>query len=163
MKIEFDIEGLNGVLETLRSLPSEVVSKRGGPVKLALAKGARLIRDEEKNRLAASIAINGDESTGLLMQNIVATRGKAPSDGKGERYLVRIRRKAYPDKKGSPVTTIKSAHIMEYGSERQVAQPFIRPAFQATAEEAIQTISDDLVARVDKIVTKLSKQNQGLK
>ena len=163
MKVEFDISGLNGVLETLKSLPAEVVSKRGGPVKLALAKGARLIRDEEKQRLAASIAVNGNESTGLLMQNIIASRGKTPSYGKGERYLVRIKRKTYPDKQGSPVTTIKSAHLMEYGSEKQTAQPFIRPAFQSTAEDAIKIISDDLVDRVDKIVNKLAKQNQGVK
>ena len=163
MKIEFDINGLTGVLETLKSLPEEVVSKRGGPVKLALAKGARLIRDEEKNRLKASIAVNGDKSTGFLEQNIIASRGKAPSSGKGERYLVRVRRKTYPDKKGQPVTTLKTAHLMEYGSEHQEARQFIRPAFLSTAQEAIDVISEDLVIRVDRIVNKLAKQNQGRK
>ena len=43
--IRLEVSGIDGVLDTLKSLPAEVVSKRGGPVKLALAKGARLLRE----------------------------------------------------------------------------------------------------------------------
>lgn len=66
MKVEVNLRGVEGVIATLKSLPPEIVSKRGGPVKLALAKGARLIRDEAKKNLRRAIAMNGDESTGLL-------------------------------------------------------------------------------------------------
>ncbi|MFB3129367.1 MAG: hypothetical protein ACE1Y7_06660, partial [Lysobacteraceae bacterium] len=90
MKVEFNITGIPGIIRTLSSLPAEVVSKKGGPVKLALAKGARFLRDKERQNLQAVLE-PGDESTGLLAQNIIATRGKAPSDGNGERYLVRIK------------------------------------------------------------------------
>ena len=38
MKVEFKLQGVDGVLATLQSLPAEVVSKRGGPVKAALRK-----------------------------------------------------------------------------------------------------------------------------
>jgi len=161
MKYEFDIKGLTGVLETLKQLPSEVVSKRGGPVKLALAKGARLLRDEEKTRLQASIAVNGNNSTGFLLQNIISSRGKAPTSSKGERYIVRIKRKNYPDREGATVSTLKVAQIMEYGSKNQNAQPFIRPTFEAKAEESISVVTDDLVKRIDRIVANLAKQNKG--
>lgn len=57
MKVEMKISGVDGVLNTLRSLPSEIVSKRGGPVKLALAKGARFLRDKEKAALRSAIAV----------------------------------------------------------------------------------------------------------
>ena len=120
MKMEMNLLGMDGVLETLKSLPPEVVSKRGGPVKLALAKGARLIRDQAQTNLRAAIAKNGDVSTGLLEKNVIASRGKEPAGGKGERYLVRVRRKAYDGNKigkkqqaGKRVTTHKTASLLE--------------------------------------------------
>lgn len=162
MKVEFKLSGVDGIIQTLRSLPPEIVSKRGGPVKLALAKGARVIRDEAKKNLLASIARNGDESTGLLEKNIIVSRGKAPNSGNGERYLVRVKRKTYerPDNAGGkPVTTLKTAHLLEYGSEHQPATPWLRPAFAATKEKATNTVIDDLKLRIDKVVAKLAKQN----
>lgn len=80
MKVEVKLSGVDGVLDLLKSLPPEVVSKRGGPVKLALAKGARLIRDAARQNLRAAIAENGDESTGLLLQNVISSRGKPPAE-----------------------------------------------------------------------------------
>lgn len=156
--IEFQLTGVDGVLKTLQSLPPEVVSKRGGAVKLALAKGARLIRNEVKKNLQR--VISTDESTGLLEKNIIASRGKQPYGTKGERYLVRVKRKTYPDRQGKPVTTLKTANILEYGSEKQSAQPFIRPAASAKAQEAINVITNDLVKRIDKIVGDLARKNK---
>lgn len=156
--IEFQLTGVDNVLKTLQSLPPEVVSKRGGAVKLALAKGARLIRNEVKKNLQR--VISTDESTGLLEKNIIASRGKQPYGTKGERYLVRVKRKTYPDRQGKPVTTLKTANILEYGSEKQSAQPFIRPAASAKAQEAINVITTDLVKRLDKIVADLARKNK---
>lgn len=156
--IEFKLTGVDGVLKTLQSLPPEVVSKRGGAVKLALAKGARLIRNEVKKNLQR--VVSTDESTGLLHKNIISSRGKQPYGTKGERYLVRVKRKTYPDRQGKPVTTLKTANILEYGSEKQSAQPFIRPAANSKAQEAINVITTDLVKRVDKIVADLARKNK---
>ena len=157
------LTGLEGVYQTLLSLPAEVVSKRGGPVKAALRKGALVILKAEKAELAARIAeVKKEERppTGLMEGSLVATRGKAPTDGKGERYLVRFKRKTYPGRKGKPTTTLKTAQIYEYGSEKQPARPFIRTAFASRAEEAIRTIERELVAGVDKVVAKLAAQNR---
>lgn len=165
MKVEVTLTGIDGVLETLKSLPAEVVSKRGGPVKTALRKGALVILKEERARLAASILHTADgaerESTGLLMKSLIASRGKAPTSGKGERYLVRIKRKTYTRKGGKPVTTLKTAQLLEYGSSKQPAEPFIRPAFRMTAAQAITTIQNELVKALDRVVNKLAQQNKG--
>jgi len=160
MKVDMDLQGVDGVLATLRSLPPEVVSKRGGPVKLALAKGARELRDEAKKNLRAAIAINGDDSSGLLEKNVIASRGKAPTFGKGERYLVRVKRKTYPDRSGKPVTTRKTANLLEYGSSHQPATPWLRPAVQSKGQKIINTVTTDLVKRLDKVVQKLALQNK---
>lgn len=162
LRTELKVSGVDGVLATLRSLPSEVVSKRGGPVKLSLAKGARFLRDKEKQALQAQIKAGDDsESTGLLLQNIIASRGKAPTSGKGERYLVRVKRKMYPGRKGEQVSTLKSAQIKEYGSEKQAPSPFIRNTAAAFAQQTVTIITTDLVRRIDVLVKKLGAQNKG--
>lgn len=162
MKVEVKLSGVDGVLDLLKSLPPEVVSKRGGPVKLALAKGARLIRDAARQNLRAAIAQNGEESTGLLLENVISSRGKAPADGKGERYLVRVRRKTYPGRKpekgGGAPNVRKSAQLMEYGSEHQPARPWLRPAAIQNGERAISVITEDLKKRIDKTVSDLAKK-----
>jgi HK97 gp10 family phage protein len=165
MKVEMQLSGLDGVLDTLRSLPPEVVSKRGGPVRAALRKGAVVIHKQELANLQA-VTANMTEaglraSTGFLAKNVVVTRGRAPTSGKGERYLVRVRRKSYPDRKGKGVTTLATAQLLEYGSSHQPAEPWIRPAFQSRAGEAIQTTQRELLAGIDRIVKKLAAKNRG--
>jgi len=156
--IEVNLQGVDGVLKTLQSLPAEVVSKRGGPVKLALAKGARLLRNEVKKNLQRNIKT--DDSTGLLGKNIISSRGKQPYGTKGERYLVRVKRKVYSDKQGKPVTTLKTANIMEYGSNKQPAQPFIRPAAVSKATETISVVTKDLIRRIEKVTKDLARKNK---
>ncbi len=158
------LSGLDGVLDTLRSLPPEVVSKRGGPVKSALRKGAVVIFKQAKQNLQASVNNATDagkkESTGLLVKNLVVTRGKAPTSGSGERYLVRVRKKSY-ERNGAKVTTLKTAQLLEHGSSQQPAEPWLRPAFSAKAAQAIQTVEAELVRGVDRVVKKLAAQNNG--
>lgn len=168
MKIETTLRGVDGLLDTLKKLPPELVSKRGGPVKLALAKGARLIRDQALTNLRSAIERNGDASTGLLEKSVIVSRGKAPSSGKGERYLVRVRRKAYDQQKisrkqaaGKRATTHKTASLLEYGSVNQMATPWLRPAVRQKSAQAINVITDDLKRRVDLVVKKLAAQNRG--
>ena len=171
MKIELNLRGIDGVLKTLQQLPAEVASKRGGPVALALAKGARLIRDEARKNLRASIARNGEVSTGLLEKSVIASRGKAPIGHKGERYLVRVKRKAYDGQKLTKgdtrvatksrkrVTTLQTANLLEYGSVHQPATPWLRPAVHTKGGEAIDVMTKDLTRRIDLVVTKLRQKN----
>ncbi|MGQ4661346.1 hypothetical protein [Lysobacter sp. F6437] len=150
----------DGVLALLRSLPAEVVSKRGGPVKLALAKGARLIRDEAKKNFRASVAVNGEDSTGATEKAIIASRGKAPTGSKGERYLVRVKKGTFVNAKGEKTSTLMTANLMEYGSSHQPALPWLRPAVQAKGQQAVTVIVADLRRRIDLTVKKLARQNK---
>lgn len=158
------LRGLDGVLQTLQQLPPEVVSKRGGPVKASLRKGALVILREEALNLAratdALTELEG-ESTGLLASSLIVSRGKAPVSGKGERMLVRVKRKTYPGRKGRAVTTLQTANLLEYGTEKQPAEPWIRPAFSAKAETAIRTVEAELIRGVDRVVQRLARQNKG--
>lgn len=167
LKMEMQLSGLAGVLATLESLPAEVVSKRGGPVKTALRKGALVILKAEQQTLRAVMGHQVDgqhvEATGLLLKNLIVTRGKPPSASKGERYLVRVKSATYVRRGGKPVTTKQNAARLEYGTSKQPAEPFIRPAFQGSAARAITTVQTELIAAVDRVVVKLAAQNAGKK
>jgi len=151
--------GIDEALALLKSLPPEVVSKSGGPVKAALRAGARVIQKEAALNIArATDNLSSDEggSTGLLQSSVITSRGKAPSSGKGERYLVRVKKRVYV-RAGEQVTTLKTAQLLEYGSEKQPAEPWIRPAFNAKAETTIRTVQIELVKAIDRVVTKLAR------
>lgn len=158
LRIEMKLQGLDNVLLMLESLPASVVSKRGGPVKSALKKGANLIAKAERQALKATLQDPDDETTGLLQKSIIASRGKPPNSGKGERAMVRIKRRTYTDRKGKVVTTLKTAQLKEYGSSHQTAEPFIRPAFLQNAEKAIRLVETELPREIDKVVNAVLKR-----
>lgn len=161
MKVEVNLQGVDGVLATLRTLPPEIVSKRGGPVKLALAKGARILRDEVKRNLKASIDLRGADSTGTTLGSVVASRGKPPASGGGERYLVRVKRKTFLNAAGKRTSTTMTANLLEYGSVHQPATPWLRPAVLAKGDQVISVVTADLVRRIELVVKKLAAQNRG--
>ncbi|WP_414539973.1 hypothetical protein [Stenotrophomonas forensis] len=161
MKVELQIHGIDGVLSTLEALPAEMVSKRGGPVKLALAKGARLLRDQAKDNFRRSVVQGGADSTETTVESIVASRGKAPVGTKGERQLVRVKRRSYINAKGAKTTTLRAAQLMEYGSATQPARPWLRPAVRRRGSQIIDVVSEDLLKRLDQITKRLAAQNGG--
>lgn len=163
MQVSLNAKGIDGVLNLLEKLPAEVVSKRGGPVKLSLKKGAKFLRDKADAKLIVSLANTDDEgrrhSTGLLRESLITSRGKPPGGGNGERYLVRVKRKSYADRStGARTTTTENAARLEYGTEKQDAEPWLRPAFEENAAAAIDLITRDLVKRVDLVARKLLRE-----
>lgn len=140
-------------------LPPEVVSKRGGPVKQALAKGARMLR----NAIKAAAPVD----KGFLRANIIATRGKVGAGFRGEKYVVRVlaenvkykntrlnrnARRVGTEYELSPAYYWR---FLEYGTKKMAAKPFIRPTGEANAQAVVNMVSADLVRRVDLIVKKL--------
>ena len=160
----FKVIGLEGVMRSLQQLPAEIVSKRGGPVRSALQKAAKLIVAEEQSHLqriidAPNIDPNIAESTGLLKKNIVAKRGRLAGGEKGELYSVNIRRKSYPSTKGKAVSTPQVARLLEYGTEKRPPMPFIRPAFEAVKGRVIPLFVSELQKKLAGIVKKVARQN----
>lgn len=184
MKIEVTLHGLNGILNTLRSLPPEIVSKNGGPARVALRKGAMILVKQAKANFRAAVASPGKsgitKSLGFTEKHIIAKR-KAPREGiNGERYIVTVKPVPYPvqklirrksrsagkrKKRAGPKPRVLAANdiafIMEHGSLHQPATPWLLPAFNAKKEEVLATVEKDLIRGIDKIVKKLAAQNQG--
>lgn len=163
----FKVEGLAGVLKTLRELPPEVVSKNGGPVRRALRKASVVIRDQAKanvQRIIDAPNIDGlpTKSTGLLVKSIGVKR-RAPKGFKGEVFVVNIARRRYPESRGRNTTAAQVGRLLESGSERRQAYPWMRPAFEAKKEEAVRVFTSDLTGNLKRIVKKLAKANAGAK
>lgn len=160
MKVEMKLHGLEGVLQTLKSLPPEIVSKRGGPARKALRKGALVILNAEKanlQRVTSNATASGkQESTGFLLKNMVVRLGRLPTGENGEMYVVRPSVKSYV-RKGQLVTTSMTARFLEHGTSEQPAEPFARPAVESHGETAIRTIESELLREIDRVVAKLAK------
>lgn len=168
MKVVTKMEGLEGVLATLKSLPPELVSKGGGPVRFAVRKAATLIRDRaEVNMRARGMSPGATEknwATGFTAKHIITRRTKL-TRVKGERFVVTVKTATHPNGnrigKGKPIRTNDIAFIMENGSAKQPAEPWLRPAFDEKKAEAASVMERELKAAIDRIVRKLARQNKG--
>lgn len=152
------IEGLEGVMRTLEELPPEIVSRRGGPVRSALRKASKLLVEESRAQIDQITAQHGDDSTGLLRQNVVTVRDSRMSGG--ERYFVRIRRKQYPqDHAGKPVNTRQVGAMLEHGTEKRPPMPWMRRAFELRKHQAAQFFAQEINAQLGRIVRRLARRN----
>ena len=155
------IEGLDTLLDRLRRLGPEA-SKRGGPVRRAVRKGAVIIANEAKANVRQIVAANAtgqDESSGTLEKSIRPVRGKPNRNGlKGETFFVMIPKRArYPISKRTPtgirVSTV--GQMLEYGTAKRRPYPWMGPAFHAKKGEAVRVITDDLLKGIEALEKKL--------
>lgn len=171
------IEGLQGVLKTLRDLPPELVSKRGGPIRAALRKAGRLILEEAKANVQKIIdSPNKDGrfvSTGLAKKSL-RLKTVAPLNGmKGEAVIIAVKSKQrYPDRqisrkrrngergKAKPLAANDVLFMLENGTERRAPMPWMRPAFEAKRAQALSVFVEDLNKRLVRIQKKLEAKNR---
>lgn len=161
------VDGLAGVLDTLKRLPPEIVSKAGGPVKLSLKEAAEMLRDEAKGNVrriidTPNIDREASDSTGLLLLSIQAKRSRVARGKNGEAYVVGIRRKQlYPasrqGQKGG-ITAVQVGRLLEYGTEYMVAKPWLRAAFDAKGGAALNLFVKRLTERTQKVIKKLERE-----
>ena len=155
MKDSRTLHGLDDVLAKLKSLPPEIVSRRGGPVKSALRKGGIVIQKAAQANIR-SIVQQLDESkyvsTGTLEQSVVVRRDPNPQrSGANERYRVLIARRKYPD----GTKTVATARYLEFGTEMRAPTPFMLPAFHSSAAQAISTVETELARSIQRIIRRM--------
>lgn len=158
------IEGLDDVLRRLRALGPEA-SKRGGPVRAAVRKGAVVIQKEAQANVRRIVATpnigGGDVSTGLLEKSIKPIRMKGKRGGeKGESFLVTVpRRTRYPISKRTPsgIGAATVGKMLEYGTPKRQPMPWMRPAFHAKKGEAAKVMADEVLKGIEKLEKKLAR------
>lgn len=139
-KGEVGLEGMKELNKALKQLPDKLQERA---IKNAMADGARAIRDEAKRRAPVD---DGDLRDSIVVSRTVQVKGRRQSV------------------KGGVVIGIKGAprfyaHIAEFGTSRQTAQPFLRPAFDAKQEEALKRIGPKLGKEIEKQARKLNEMS----
>lgn len=171
-KLEVKLQGVDGLLDTLKKLPPELVKKRGGPLRAALRKGARVLVLEARKNFRAAVAQPGvsgvTETTGFTAKHIVSKRRRMYDGQPGERFVVAVDSKPHPSakkmkrkgrkKSSGVIKTNDIAFIMEYGSKNQPAIPWMRQAFLSKAEEAIRVVESEAIKGVEKLAAQVAAQ-----
>jgi HK97 gp10 family phage protein len=154
------IEGLDTLLRRLKAL-GPAASKRGGPVRAAVRKGAVVIQKAavaNVERIVAEPNVGGDnDSTGLLAKSIKPMRAKSPRQYKGETYFVTVPRRArYPIDTRTPtgIAVATVGKMLEYGTSKRQPMPWMGPAFNAKKGEA----ADVMAAELEKGIARLERK-----
>lgn len=149
---QIKIEGLEQLVKNLRQLPKEL---QGKPLQQAVGRASRVVRDEAKKRAPQGSYANRSENApepGRLHENIVSAKRKSQG-GADMEYLVMVRTRGKKDSR-------KNAwywHFLEFGTSKQPAQPFLRPAFEAKKSEALQEMVKYLRKGIERAAKKLKK------
>lgn len=163
-----EIEGLAELVDRLKSLPAEIAGKGGGPVRKALAKCARVIRDDARAR-----APYDEDGIGKhLRDQIVMKRDPNPRaiDNAAERYIVTVK---YKEKKyGNTRKNRRSGKIgkkyvtygdfyywkfLEFGTSKMAPHSFLRAAFEANKESLSGLFRDELAKSIEQAVRKMNR------
>lgn len=142
MKTTVKVEGLRDLGAALQELGADVARR---VVFAAALSAAQVVRKEASQRAPRSAAPHRVGRGGPVVQpgNLakgIATKRLKRSAGKAE-YEVRWKAK----KKGDPFYGL----FQEFGTANQPAQPFMRPAFEATKEQALAAMQERLKRRID--------------
>lgn len=160
------IRGADRINALLRDLPKLVTQgKTGGVVAKSLRKGARVIVNQEKITLQQAIDVGQVYSTGELVKKITVKRKKYM--GKGERMMITLRKGVYKSRAGGVARSEKATLsyyaaglMLEHGSSKQPATPWVRPAFLAKSQEAFDVINDHLLSSLEKLAQTHLPQEQ---
>lgn len=140
------------VVQRMRSLSNKLQKQIA---RKAIAEGAEIIRKEALSRVSVR--------TGLLKSNIIKKSLRSRNPGRVS-YVVGARRakavygntkanvrkgragKSYWGKSSSYY-----AHMVEFGTRKMRARPFLRPAFESKKNAAFEAINQRIVNELDKV------------
>lgn len=134
------VRGLKELERKLQAFPERVARNA---LSSSVGAGARLVRDNAKARAP------GDE--GRLYRNIIAYRMRKGSTRHAISWAVTVKTKGDKD-------SFDNAYywtFVEFGTRYQVAQPFLRPAFESNKLRAVGVIARALRRRLQTEAAKL--------
>ena len=163
MADQISIEGLEGLLRSLRDMPKAI---QGRVVQTGMRKGGNIIRDDARRR--------APRQSGFMASQIVTRRANARSRQRagvgagGEYFTVGVktgRRRKYANTKrnrrnGRVGRTYEEAgwayywRFVEFGTKKIRASPFLTPAGEAKGPEAAQVVINETWAALDKQLKK---------
>lgn len=142
MTISFKIEGLSECYAALHELPKataknvalRVLKKRAKPILDAAEAKAPVASGKLKKSMAISTKLSKRQ------------KSRYKKDGPND-VDVFIGAGALPE-----------AHMQEFGTTSEPAQPFLRPAWDALKDNLTQQLADDMWVEIERAVTRLARK-----
>jgi len=162
MDISVNVQGLAEIERKLKLLPERIGNNA---MRRALRKGANVIRDAAR---ANAKRIDDPETREAIYKNIAVAGGgrrrERQAGGVMMRVGVRGGAKNYKRKEGkyhvggskdNPGGDTWYWRLLEFGTSKMAAQPFMRPAAASSAGAAYQAVAAAAPAEIDKELRKL--------
>jgi hypothetical protein len=180
-----EVEGLGELLRTLQALPKEIVSVKGGPVRVGLRKAGQVFQKAAQANIDRIVAEPNKDgrpsvSTGTLKGAVIVSRDPNPQrSGANERVLVRLRRKArapngqsvhayggslefgsvrQSNSRGKRMTPRQRALHLEFGGENIAAKPWLRPVVPEKSAQALSVFIAETRKAIDRAVKKARRK-----
>ena len=127
--------------------PMRAAAERNAPELTGALKRSIIVTSKVDNRAGKAEYAAVMKGGGTKAQAVGAMRDARRAKGIGGSFA-----EAYlGPEKGSKRDAIKAV-VQEFGSRKQAAQPYMRPAFDAEAQNVIGKIKDELSSEIDKTV-----------
>lgn len=158
--ITLQLKGFDELERKLRALGPKIATNG---LRAANRAGAVVFRDAAKEQLVA----NGSVRTGTLYRNIIVYAKRESIDSRPVHAVgIRGKNKRYKNSRvnrrlgiaGQRYRVLGDAYygrFVELGTSRMAAKPFLRPAFAANVDKAIEAVR----SRLEKIIEREAKKN----
>lgn len=129
--------------------PMRAAAERNAPKLTGDLQSSIIVTSKIDNRAGKAEYAAVMKGGGTKAQAVGALRDARRAAGIGESFAEAFMGPA----KGGKRRAIKAV-VQEFGSRKQAAQPYMRPAFDAEAENVIKRIGTELSREIDKSVTR---------
>lgn len=151
------VKGMRELSEALRQLPQRIARNA---LRQSVAAGASVIRSDAKARapMATAPPGPGQPLPGTLKRSILIRHLSERSGLTSQTYVVGVRHGKRYRKQGKKGNRSQDAYYwrwVEFGTVKMSARPFLRPAFEANKEKAVQVIGEYLARRIPEEVATL--------
>lgn len=160
MKLDVQVQGLTELNRALHELPERVARNA---LRSAVNAGATEVKREAIQRAPVD--------TGATKANLYQKQIREKSGQYQQTFYVGVRRgiaRYANNKKNRQAGIAGKAYrnegttwywrLVEFGTSKMVAKPFLRPAFEATKQAAVDRIAEKLDERIQKFATELAKK-----
>lgn len=144
--VNFQVDGLRELGLRMQGLKADMAGKIA---RQAVAAGAGVVR--------AAARKGAPVDTGNLKAAVIMKRMRKPENGLTEQYIVTPRKGKASDVIAAKRGTGKLgkdayyAHMVEFGTVKMPAQPFMRPALEQNTQRATDAMVKRLRKRLDKV------------
>jgi HK97 gp10 family phage protein len=140
------VEGLQALGEAMRELSRDVALRVS---RQATGAAAQVIKRRAKSNIRSSPSVD----TGSLLDAVIVKKIPNSQTRLTSEHIVTVRGKS---RRGGRKTKTKQAiaphaRFIEFGTTNAPAEPFLRPAFDAGKEEAMQKMVERLRVRIEAV------------